>query len=263
MIIDTHLHTWDTHAFAISWLDAAGLPARSPIPDEDGPRGYVLVEADADDRHHETAWLLDLARADTRVLGVVASAALEEDGAPGEIDRLADREGVVGVRRLLQDRGLFDRPGLARGLRHLAERGLPFDACVRARELPALTALVAGLDGATVVLDHMGKPPVHDPAALRRWARDLGELAALPHVHCKLSGLPAEAGDATTLDAVTDEVVGHALTVFGAERCVVGGDRPVSRTRRDWCRRVLDLVPEDDRARVAHRNASALYRRRP
>lgn len=133
---------------------------------------------------------------------------------------------------------------------------------MRARELPALTRLLAQVPELTVVLDHMGKPPVQDTAeAVRRWQNDLRELAALPHLHCKLSGLPAECRDEAELDAVAGDIAGHALEVFGAARCLVGTDRPVSRTTQDWCARMLDLVPEADRSRVAHSNAAAIYRR--
>lgn len=268
MITDAHLHTWDTAEVGIGWLAEAGLPGRAPLPEDPGPRRYVLVEADADERWQETAWLAGVARRDRRVHGVVAGAALEGSGFAAELDWLAELPEVVGVRRLLQDRGLFTNPGLLSGLRLLAERGLPFDACVRARELPELTGLLARVPELDVVLDHMGKPPVGDAAALRRWEADLARAAELPHVHCKLSGLPAECPDGLVPDSVVEDVVGHALRVFGTDRCMVGSDRPVSRDRapgrgpdRDWCARVLDLVPGDQRERLAHLNATKVYRR--
>ncbi|RNL85298.1 amidohydrolase family protein [Halostreptopolyspora alba] len=261
MIIDAHLHTWDTAEVGIGWLAAAGLPPRAPIPDDTGARRYVLVEAAADERWHETEWLLALARRDGRVHGVVAAAALDGPRTAAELDQLADTAEVVGVRRLLQDGHPFEPPGLLEGLRILADRAMPFDACVRAHELPALTRLLDRVPELVVVLDHMGKPPVRDREAMRRWESDLAEVAELPNVYCKLSGLAAECRDDTELDSVTDHVVGRALEVFGAGRCLVGSDRPVSQTSLDWCERVLGLVPDADRARVAHDNAAAIYRR--
>jgi L-fuconolactonase len=261
VIIDAHLHTWNTAEIPIGWTAAAGLPDRAPIPEESAQRRYVLVEADADDRHRETEWLLALARRDARVHGVVAAAALDGSDAARELDHLAGFPEIVGVRRLLQDGDPFEPPGLAEGLGHLAERGLPFDACVRASELQALHRLLSRAPGPVVVLDHMGKPPVQDAAAMRRWRADLADLAELPGLYCKLSGLAAECRDASELDACTDDVVGHALAVFGAERCLVGSDRPVSQSPWDWCERVLRLVPDAQRERVAHENAAAIYRR--
>lgn len=150
---------------------------------------------------------------------------------------------------------------MVRGLRLLADRAMPFDACVRAHELPALTRLLDRVPELVVVLDHMGKPPIRDREAMRRWRSDLAKIAELPNVHCKLSGLAAECRDDAELDSATDDVVGRALETFGAGRCLVGTDRPVSQTPEDWCERVLRLVPDADRPRVGHDNASAIYRR--
>ncbi len=261
MIIDAHLHTWNTAEVGIGWLAPAGLPERAPVPDDPPERRYVLVEADADDGWQETEWLVALARRDERVHGVVAAARLEGPATAAELDRLAAMNEIVGVRRLLQDRQPFEPAGLLDGLRVLAERGVPFDACARAHELPALIRLLERVPELVVVLDHMGKPPVQDAAAMRRWETDLQRLAELPHLHCKLSGLPGECRGDTELDTVTNDIVGHALRTFGADRCLVGSDRPVSQTTTDWCDRVLRLVPEADRARVARDNASAIYRR--
>jgi hypothetical protein len=42
------------------------------------------------------------------------------------------------------------------------------------------------------VLDHLGKPDVRG-GEIREWRRHLSDLAALPNVCCKLSGLVTEA----------------------------------------------------------------------
>ena len=267
-VIDAHLHVWDTTELDISWVSESTLPQRTLIPDDDGPRSYVLVEADAEDPAQEAAWLSELARTDPRVHGLVVSVALEASGAEQELDRLADLGAVVGVRRLLQDRHLFDHPGLLRGLELLTRRDLPFDACVRAGELSALADLLQRAPGRpqrpelTVVLDHMGKPPVGDPTAMVAWRADLERLADLPNVQCKLSGLPAECRDDDELDEVLDDVVTTALGLFGPERCLVGSDRPVSSSAQDWCTRVLSMLPRQHRAAVGHDNAARIYRRR-
>jgi L-fuconolactonase len=262
MILDAHLHVWDTSAVDIPWLAAAGLPPKASIPDDSGARQYILVEADADDAAKEADWLAALAQADQRVHGVVASVLLERRDAAAALDRVAALPQVVGVRRLLQDHDLFNSPGLIDGLKRLAEHRLPFDACVSAPELPALITLLEQVPELTVIIDHMGKPVVSDEQAMADWEQHLAHLAAMENVYCKLSGLPAECRDAAELEAVTAPVVGTAIALFGPKRCLLGSDQPISSDPHDWCQRVLSLLPDTDHPVVAHETASRLYARR-
>ncbi|MDR5874172.1 amidohydrolase family protein [Vreelandella gomseomensis] len=263
MILDAHLHVWDTSVVSIAWLAGAGLPPTASIPKVSGDRRYILVEADADDPEKEADWLAAVAAKDPQVHGVVASVALEKHDAGEKLASVAALPKVVGVRRLLQDRDLFGSSSLVQGMKLLAAHGLPFDACVRAGELSALTQLVGQVPELTVVLDHMGKPEIGNEQAMHKWRRDLACLAELPNVHCKLSGLPAECRDAKELESVVTDVVGAAVEVFGPGRCLLGSDHPVSEDPSDWCSRVLELLPAADRSAVAHENALRIYSRRP
>ncbi|MCA0974299.1 amidohydrolase family protein [Halomonas denitrificans] len=260
-MIDTHLHVWDTEVVRIPWLAAAGLPPMASIPDGQDRR-YVLVEADAHDPAEEANWLIALAERDPRVHGVVASVALELPQAERALANLAEVPQVVGVRRLLQDRELFASRALVDGLKRLAGWGLPFDACVRDHELPHLLRLLEQVPELTVVLDHMGKPNPRDGVARDAWQRNLARLAELDRVHCKLSGLPAECHDIDELERHATDMIDLALETFGAERCLVGSDSPVSQDPEDWCERVLARVPAEKRQAVAEDNALNIYHRR-
>ena len=261
MMIDTHLHVWDTGAVQIPWVKDAGLPARASIPDRQGRR-FVLVEADAIDSLGEADWLISLAEQDPRVHGVVASVPLEMPLAEEALSRVAAAAEVVGVRRLLQDRELFDSAPFLDGLKRLAARGLPFDACVRDYELPRLLALIEKVPELTVVLDHMGKPNVRDVSARDAWERDLARLAECENVHCKLSGLPAECRDAEELERCAPDILDVAIETFGSERCLLGSDSPVSKDPADWCERVRKRLPAAQRPAVAEANAENIYKRR-
>lgn len=256
MILDAHLHVWDTSSVPIAWLAKAGLPPRAAIPEDPEARQYILVEADADDAEHEVDWLVALAQHDPRVHGVVASVLLEQRDAATAVEKVAALPEVVGVRRLLQDRDLFGSSSFVDGLKHLAEHGLPFDACVRAKELPQLISLLERVPELTVVLDHMGKPAIGDIHAMAEWRRQLACLAQRENVCCKLSGLPAECGGAA------EQVVGTAVELFGPQRCLLGSDRPISCDPHDWCQRVLNLLPEAARPAVAYETAFRIYTKR-
>lgn len=262
MILDAHLHVWDSSSIDITWLAETGLPPQSPIPEDPGVRKYVLVETDADDATAESDWLVSLAQNDQRVHGVVASVLLERSDAASAVERIAALPQVVGVRRLLQDRDLFASSGLISGLKSLAEHELPFDACVRAWELPVLIALLEQVPELTVVLDHMGKPVVGDVQAMADWRRHMARLADLENVYCKISGLPAECRDSEELEATMEQVVRTSVEIFSPQRCLLGSDRPISSDSHDWCQRVLNLLPESVRPAVAHETAFRIYTRR-
>lgn len=262
MIIDAHRHVWDTSVVSHSWVLDAGLPPRESLPDMsdvNSTRRFILVEADADDPAVEADSLVNRTRADSRVRGAVVCIRLETPGAAQEIGRLAGKPEVVGVRRLLQDRQLFEDPQFAESLHTLAGLGLPFDACVRASQIPELTRLAERHPDLTFVLDHMGKPPIGERRLLHTWARDLESLAQLSNVNCKISGLPAECHSPHQLESVAVDVVGTALQAFGAERCLVGSDSPVSRDDEDWCSRVMEIIPVSARKSVGHSTAEHIY----
>lgn len=132
--------------------------------------------------------------------------------------------------------------------------------------MPALVALLAKVSGLRVVLDHLGKPPVSGDAD--GWERDLCDLAALPRVSVKLSGVAPEASPrGGTIRRQALPWLAVALDAFGAERCMVGSDWPVSAVSvgREapgrWLAHVLDDVGASvsERDDLAWRTAAAFY----
>jgi L-fuconolactonase len=88
----------------------------------------------------------------------------------------------------------------------------------------ALSELAKHWPGLAIVLDHCGKPDVaggrFDP-----WAHHIEELASLPHVVCKLSGLlncARPGGDPADVEVYLNRV----LKAFGPSRVMWAGDWP-------------------------------------
>jgi L-fuconolactonase len=103
----------------------------------------------------------------------------------------------------------------------------------------------------SIVLDHAGKPPFGDAAALALWEADMRGLAKRVNVSCKLSGLFTELPEGAAADAV-DRCIDLLLDLFGMDRLLWGSDWPVATTAieyPDWLRRCRD--------RVAHRLPAA------
>ncbi len=247
-VLDSHVHLWDPDGLRYDWLGGrllrrfgADERRRAVAEAGDADRSCIVVQAECvpADSVAEVDWISGLAR-EAGVRGIVARLAMEdgERVVPRLFD-LRERWLVVGVRRLIQD----EEPGFAisdafvDAAHAVAEIGYTFDACVRHTQLAEVARLADAVPRLRVVLDHLGKPGV-DAAPSERWVADLRALAERPQVVCKLSGLPAEAGNAWTPGRFTP-FLDAALDAFGPDRLLFGGDWPVSWPYADWERFVL------------------------
>jgi L-fuconolactonase len=281
-VIDTHLHLWDTARFEYPWLSGAAainrpFLARDVDRGRSGVTGAVFVQADCapEQALAEVAWVSDTPRDTLPIDGIVAFAPLETGAAVRtQLESLAEFPLVVGVRRILQSESaeFFELPQLADGLAELARAGLTFDACVSWRQLGSLVDLLGRVPEITVVLDHVGKPPVaagFDSGHAREWLSSLQALAEIDQVSVKLSGLAPEAGPGLG-DELAQRVrpfLDAALETFGADRCMVGSDWPVSawipeeRSYESWFALVLDDwgLSSAERASIASTTAERVY----
>jgi len=274
-MIDAHMHFWDPDRWHYPWLDDVVPLRRRYLPGDLDPTGpypdaVVFVEAGggAGDAFAEVGWVEELAAGRPSVAGIVAHAPLElgADALPA-VRRLAARPLVKGVRRNLQDEadGFALGHGLRAGVRLLAEHGLVADLCIRERQLAEITELVRTTPEVSFVLDHLGKPDIR-AGRWQPWADDLARLAEAPNVCVKLSGLTTEADwTAWTAEQIAPYLT-HALAVFGPDRCMFGGDWPVSTlatSYADWYAVVAGVLadrPEVERALVLGGVAARVYR---
>ena len=234
MRIDAHQHFWQLAARAGGWPPPSLAAIYRDFAPQDlapllaahGVHGTVLVQSlpSEDDTH----WLLALAEQADFIRAVVGWTDLLAVDAPAAIARLASHKKLKGLRPMLQD--LDDEewiadPALAPALNAMVEHGLRFDALVLPRHLPALLQCARAWPGLAIVIDHAAKPPIAD-ASFGQWREDMAQLAALPNVHCKLSGLVTEASTDWSVDDL-QPYVEHVLDVFGAQRVIWGSDWPV------------------------------------
>ncbi|WP_114855966.1 amidohydrolase [Brachybacterium sp. YJGR34] len=243
MRCDAHLHLWDLERSPYAWLAGAPTELRRtfapqevlPALRELGIRQLVLVQAD--DTREDTAHLQRLSRElpllepSLRAVGVVAWMPLAE---PAEVRRLlADAEAmerVVGVRHLTHDDPdpfFLRRPEVSDSLELLAAAGLPLDVPdAFPAQMAYLPELAAEHPELTIVLDHLGKPPLGaHPGTLRTWREMLARLAEHESVVAKLSGL-ATSGTGDRGDLVA--VLAQARELLGAERLMYGSDWPIA-----------------------------------
>lgn len=274
-VVDSHVHIWDPAALDYSWLADAPTPNKPFLPEHlphsgANTRGAVFVQADCRDDQalKEVDWVSSLHAVWPQLAGIVAFAPISHgDTVAEDLDQLLERPLVRGIRQLFQDRDesfMLDRTTLA-GARQVARAGLVFDACIRSRQLPALAEFADGVPDLPIVLDHMGKPPIAS-GDLTAWRTGMRELARRPNVVVKLSGAGAEADPNRPLAPQALPVIQETLQLFGAARCMVGSDFPVSLTSpadyQAWItlvERSLAGASDGERAGVAHGTATRVY----
>jgi L-fuconolactonase len=278
-IIDAHVHLWDPEQFRISWLDDnATLNKRFGLEEYRAQSAGVDIEAmvyvevcvDAPYTFLEAKAVVEEAQKDARLQGIVAGAPLEDGERVRfyleELRRLGSL--MKGVRRNLQgeaDPNFCLRPDFVQAIRMLPEYGLSFDICIRHQQLPAVIELVRQSPATSFMLDHIAKPAIKEQQ-LDPWREQISQLAFLPNVMCKVSGMVTEADHQAWMPADLAPYLEHVLSVFGEDRVAFGGDWPVSLLATDYRRWVetleeltAHLSPEAQRKLWAE-NARRFYR---
>jgi L-fuconolactonase len=150
-------------------------------------------------------------------------------------------------------------------VRLLQDLDLSFAIGVYHRQLASAVELVGRCPDVRFVLDHCGKPGIRDKL-MEPWRTHIMELAALPNVWCKISGLITEADHQNWTPAQLRPYIDHAIESFGFDRVMFGSDWPVSeQTHRysEWVEvvdRAVEDASEDERRKLFRDNAIAVYR---
>jgi L-fuconolactonase len=252
-VVDSHIHFWDQRVLSYPWLTSVPAISGPHLPQDlieqahgIDLKGIVFVQAAAADADWlgEAEWVTSLAQDEPRIQGIVAYAPLElGDAVRPYLDVLAKLPLVKGIRRLVQDEGagFSVQPDFVLGVQALAEHGFSYDHGCRHIQMADAIRLAEACPDVNIVLDHFGKPPVGS-GELEPWRSQLGTLADLPYVHCKLSGLATEADDDKWTREQLRPYIDVALEAFGPDRVMYGGDWPVSTLAvryREWIE-VLD-----------------------
>ena len=234
MRLDAHQHFWSYDAAQYPWIPPGSPLHRSWLPDDlaalQQPLGFdgsIAVQA----RHvvEESDWLLGLADKHANVKGVVGWVDLRSDRVEADLERLARHPKFVGVRHVVQeepDDAFMLGRDFQRGISKLAAYGLTYDILIYPKQLAAALRLAENFPEQPFVLDHIAKPFIK-AGLIEPWAMQLRQLAKLPNVHCKVSGMLTEADHQAWRAEQFRPYLDTVFEAFGPARLMYGSDWPV------------------------------------
>ena len=234
MRIDAHHHLWRPARGDYGWLTPDLRPLYRDFDAEDlqpllqAARIDATILVQAAPTEAETDFLLTIAQQTPWIAGVVGWTDLAAPDAATQVQRLAERPRLVGLRPMLQDipdPNWILNSDVRDGLSAMATHGLVFDALVRESQLPAIVQLAERFPALSIVLDHAGKPIVDGPPSMI-WRDAMGVLADHPNTSVKLSGLLTEAPVGSGPE-ILRPYIDRLLEAFGPDRILWGSDWPV------------------------------------
>jgi len=277
MRIDAHQHFWRYTPDEYGWIDDSMSSLRRDfLPEHLEPElkraGFdrsIVVQARQ--TREETRWLLDHATSSQFLLGVIGWVDLRSSDVQAQLAPFAGNPTLLGIRHVVQsepDERFLLQPEFLRGISALAEFDLTYDILIYPRHLPVAAEFVRRFPRQRFVLDHLAKPLIKT-GTLQPWNADTRNLAQLPNVFCKLSGLVTEADWKSWKPEHIAPYLDIALECFGPERLVIGSDWPVCTVAASYAQvmnLVLDFVskyPEDLRNAILGGNAEKFWNLSP
>lgn len=282
-VCDTHLHLWDLEKFRLPWLSNDGVQSinrsfvmkdyRAATAKQNVAKAvYMEVNVAPELQTKEAEYVLDLCkRDDNPMMGAVIGGSPQSADFRGYIEPLAGNKHLKGVRTVLHDedrpKGMCLKPQFVENIKLLGEHDLRYDLCMRPDELLDGARLAEQCPKTRFVLDHCGNLSVQnkDQALRAKWEKGIRELAALPNVMCKISGIivtvDRENWSASDLAPNTN----FCMDTFGEDRVLFAGDWPVCTLTAPfagWLGALKEIVKDRSKRfqhKLFHDNAVQFY----
>ena len=282
-VCDTHLHLWDLEKFELPWLANDGVQSiRRSFVMKDylvatahqnvAKAVYMEVNVAESLQTKEAEYVLALcSRDDNPMVGAVIGGSPQSADFRGYIENLAGNGHLKGVRTVLHDadrpKGMCLQPQFVQNIKLLGEHGLRYDLCMRPDELLDGARLAEKCSKTQFVLDHCGNLSVQNKDAdLRaRWEKGIKELASLPNVMCKISGIIVTADRENWSAADLAPNTNFCMDTFGEDRVMFAGDWPVCTLTAPfagWLGALKEIVKERSKRfqhKLFHDNAVRFY----
>lgn len=272
---DTHMHLFGLDELEYPWLKNASEINKTFLPEDfiqatqkSNVGKIVFMESGAakGSSMKEVKWVMEQAKKDARIKGIVAKGTLLENGG---IDPLVDELLVTGWVKGIRggtNAEILASSAFVESMNLLAKHKLSFDILTNPSLFKAITKAVAKVPNTTFILDHLGNPNIKNND-FEDWKRGIDKLAEFPNMNCKISGIITKAGKGWTAE-ILKPYVHHVIEAFGFNRIVYGGDWPVvlrAGSYLDWSRAFEKLTrgfSKDELHKLYHLNADRIYQLR-
>jgi L-fuconolactonase len=240
LAIDAHTHFYDpTRPEGVPWPSQDDAVLYRPVLPAEfkkltaglGVVGTIVIEASP--WVEDNQWLLDLAKRQPIILGVVGRLDPAADEFPRLLERFAKNPRFRGIRISHADAvKALEEPAVLKHLGLLAAYDLELDVN-GGPVMPADVARLAeSLPELRIVINHAANLPLDGRAVPRPWLAGMQAAAKCPRVYCKVSAL-VEATRRTNRDAPTDPAFYHPVldalwNAFGEDHLIYGSNWPVS-----------------------------------
>ncbi|MES2776060.1 MAG: amidohydrolase family protein [Bacteroidota bacterium] len=239
--IDCHQHFWHYNAQKHDWIDDEMAVIRKdflpqdlmPVLSANGIDGCVAVQADQTEA--ETDFLLQLAKENSFIKGIVGWVDLRADNITERLAHYAQFSAIKGFRHVLQgeEPGFMLQPAFLNGIASLHEFGFTYDILIFPKHLKAAIELVKQFPEQRFVIDHIAKPYIK-AGLIDEWKEDMTAIAQYPNVHCKISGTITEADYHLWKPEDFTPYLDTVVAAFGTSRIMFGSDWPVCLVAADY-----------------------------
>lgn len=234
MIIDSHVHFWKFDAIRDAWITKDMMVIRkdflpndySLVIGENSIDGCIAIQADQSDE--ETVFLLNIAKENTFIRGVVGWIDLTSKNIEKSLQNYHSEKLITGFRHIAEGEknGFLLQKNVLNGIAALRQYDYTFDILLRQNQLSDAVKLSVKLPDQPFILDHCGKPDLNTNE-LKDWRFNITELAQNPNVYCKVSGLLTQGNCNIINEKSIFEVLDLIFSQFGIRRVVFGSDWPV------------------------------------
>ncbi|MEP0201591.1 MAG: amidohydrolase family protein [Halioglobus sp.] len=250
--IDAHHHLWNLKVCHYPWLMAKGekrffgdpTPIQKNYLAQDflneshqctpAKSVHIQVGAALQDEIKETAWLQEQTPVPT---AIVAATDLSAKNVEEQLLSHRAYDKLRGVRQILgrhaeEDKKhnsdmLLEHPGFIAGLKLLEREGLSFDLQMIPPQTPRILKAMEHVPELRISICHAGSPWDQSPEGLAKWRKGMKDLANLPKLTCKISGLGMFNPDWQVRDL--RPIMLDVIEIFGPQRVMLGSNFPVDK----------------------------------
>ena len=236
-----------------------------------GITGGVLVQSA--NNFEDTDWMLEVAANKDWIKGVVGWLPLMNAAAVKKAwdEKYRLNKYFKGVRHLIHDEadpGWLLQTEVIESLKILAANDLTYDVVgVLPAHIKTALKVAAEVPDLKMIFDHLNQPPIASKEKFGLWGELMTDAAKHKNFYVKISGLGTTAKKQDWSREDIQPYIEFTLEHFGEDRCMCGGDWPVSLLAGSYSgtwemyKKVFDSILDDGgKAKVYYQNAARFYK---